>query len=608
MTHLAPLAAIDERSPSSHTVQFYDDEEFLCDVVTRFLGAGLATGEPVVAIATEPHLDAITERLRASAFDVERACGKGQLTLLDARELLARIMVGSMPDGERLHAIVGGEIKRRTHALGRPHARVYGEIVQLLWGEDNTQAAISVELLWNQLARKHSFSLLCSYKMDNFHQEADGVRFEDLCRAHTHVQPTERFARIHNADAQLREISMLQQRARALEGEIEHCHALERALRQALDERESANRAKDEFLAMLGHELRNPLSPIVTALQLMKIKGDVCSTKEQQVIERQVEHLVHLVDDLLDVSRITRGKVQLKKEPLNLADVVAKAVEIASPLFEERRLHFSVSLPRKGMRLEADGVRLAQVIANLLTNAAKFTEPGGTVSLSAWREGDEIVLSTKDNGIGIDAEMLPRVFELFVQGMRSADRAQGGLGIGLTLVRNLVHLHGGSVIAHSEGLGQGSEFIVRLPALAATRATEEAPGAAESAARARAGTPRRVLVVDDNVDAAELLAEILRSAGHEVTVAHDGAQALQVVDAQTPPEVALLDIGLPVMDGYELAARLRERLGQSTPRLLAVTGYGQEHDRARSAAAGFEEHFVKPVLADQLLVRIEAAR
>src|SRR5581483_5829920 len=292
--------------------------------------------------------------------------------------------------------------------------------------------------------------------------------------------------------------------------------ALERArlyeaARAARAEAENASQAKDEFLAMLGHELRNPLSPIVTALQLMKLRGDVKSTKEQNVIERQVQHLVRLVDDLLDISKITRGKVQLATAPVELSSVVAKAVEIASPLFEQRGHHFTVSVPREGMRLSADEVRLAQVVANLLTNEAKYNEPGGRIELRTWRDGHEIVLQVKATGSGIAPELLPRIFDLFVQGYRGSDRGPGGLGIGLALVRNLVTMHGGTVAALSDGPGKGSEFVLRLPALAADSGAEQ-PTRREPAAPPRmtpSEHPRRVLVVDDNADAAELLAEIL---------------------------------------------------------------------------------------------------
>ncbi len=364
-----------------------------------------------------------------------------------------------------------------------------------------------------------------------------------------------------------------------------------------LAELAKANRAKDEFLAMLGHELRNPLSPIVTALQLMKLRGDGRPSREQEVIERQVTHLVRLVDDLLDVSKITRGKIDLKKETVEISDVISKAVEIASALFEQRNHQLLIDVPRKGLRWHGDPVRLAQVVANLLTNAARYTEVGGKVALAATADGHEVVISVTDNGSGISADMLPHIFDMFVQAQRSTDRSEGGLGLGLTLVKTLVTMHGGTVVAISEGVGRGSQFVIRVPGVTTT----SLPDISDIAiARAhRSASARRVLVVDDNEDAADLLAETLRGAGHDVIVVHDPLGALDAV-AGAQPDVAVLDIGLPVMDGYELATRVRD--ASPNCRLIALTGYGQEHDLARSKAAGFAHHMIKPVDIAQLLL------
>jgi PAS domain S-box-containing protein len=357
-------------------------------------------------------------------------------------------------------------------------------------------------------------------------------------------------------------------------------------------EARDADRRKDEFLAMLGHELRNPLAPILTGLQLMHLRG-IGGDRERQVIERQVKYLVRLVDDLLDVSRITRGKVELDRELVELSAVLGRAIEMASPLFERRAHLLSVEVPRTGLLVEVDQVRLAQILANLLTNAAKYTDPRGTVVVRARRQKDEVVVSVKDSGIGIAPEVLPRIFDLFVQGDRALDRSQGGLGIGLTLARNLVEAHGGSIAAASPGLGQGSEFTVRLPS-ASGRAVTEREGEEPALRTSAEKTGLRVLLVDDNADAADVLAEVLRRAGHEVAVAYDGPQALAV--ARTfEPNTALLDIGLPVLDGYELAQKLRELLADRPLRLIAVTGYGQDTDKSRSRAAGFDAHLVKPI-------------
>jgi len=365
---------------------------------------------------------------------------------------------------------------------------------------------------------------------------------------------------------------------------------------QARAEAELASRSKDEFLAMLGHELRNPLSPIVTALHLMKLRDGQALQHERTIIERQVTHLLRLVDDLLDISRITRGKIQLNKERLEISQVVGKAIEMASPLLERGHHHLAIAVPDQGLALEGDATRLAQVVSNLLNNAAKYTPPGGNIEIEAARRGERIVLTVRDNGIGISAAMLPRVFELFAQERQNIDRSQGGLGLGLAIVKSLVAIHDGTVAVSSEGHGKGSVFTVELPA--ATQ--HEAPDPATPTtpiARHPSGAGQRVLVVDDNVDAAEMLAEVLRASGYAASVAYDGPVALELARS-SPPDIVLIDIGLPVMDGYELARRLRVMLNGA--RLIAVTGYGQQGDRERSRDAGFDAHLVKPVSLDVL--------
>ncbi len=363
---------------------------------------------------------------------------------------------------------------------------------------------------------------------------------------------------------------------------------------------ERANRAKDEFLAMLGHELRNPLSPILTALQLMRMRTG--ETREQAVIERQVGHLVRLVDDLLDISRITRGKIELRRQPIELAAAVTAGLEMARPLLEQRRQHLDLNVPPEGLLLHADPNRLAQVVSNLLTNAAKYSDHGSTIHLTARREGPCVRLSVRDEGVGLPPELLDRVFEIFFQQPQSIDRSKGGLGLGLAIVRSLVDMHGGRVGAHSEGLGKGSEFVVELPALPTAEDLRNPPPAhltSDLRPRPAAEQRRRVLVVDDNVDAADSLVDLLTDLGFVARASYDAVTAL----AQAPafqPDIGLLDIGLPVMDGYELASRLREALPGQALRLIAVTGYGQDADRRRARDAGFDAHLVKPVNLEAL--------
>jgi signal transduction histidine kinase/DNA-binding response OmpR family regulator len=357
---------------------------------------------------------------------------------------------------------------------------------------------------------------------------------------------------------------------------------------------EAANRTKDDFLAMLGHELRNPLAPILTALQLMRLRGVTGAERERTVIERQVKHVVGLVDDLLDVSRITRGKVHLNRVRVVVADLVAKAVEMTSPAVEERRHTLHVEVPR-GLCVEGDATRLGQVFANLLANAAKYTDPGGHIRVVAVEEGGEAVVSVADNGSGVSADMLPHIFDLFTQDRQAMDRSKGGLGLGLAIVRSLVQAHGGSVSVSSAGHGAGATFTVRLPTagIAAMSPPEPEPIVQTSV------PGRRVLIVDDNRDAADLLADALRALGHIVRVATDAPSALDVARAFRP-DVALLDLGLPVMDGFELADRLRADAPGVALQLIAVTGYGQAGDRSRTRAAGFADHLVKPVDVRQI--------
>jgi CheY-like chemotaxis protein/two-component sensor histidine kinase len=340
------------------------------------------------------------------------------------------------------------------------------------------------------------------------------------------------------------------------------------------------------------------LAPIQTALQLMRLRGTCAAERERTVIQRQVTHLTRLVDDLLDVSRITRGKVTLKRERVEISDVVAKAIETSSPLLEQRLHTVTMDVARRGLMVDGDHTRLAQVVSNLLTNAAKYTETGGHITIQAGRDGAEIVLSVRDTGIGIPSELLPNVFDLFVQGRQSVERSHGGLGLGLTIVRSLVTLHGGTVSVRSEGLGRGSEFTVRLPA-APVRAADIAGAHLPNAVAEYPPTGLRLLVVDDNEDAAEMLGQALALKGHHARVVHDGPAAIRAAE-EFRPDVALLDIGLPVMDGYEVGERLRSLDGFQHLRLIAITGYGQDADRARSRAAGFESHLVKPIDLDVL--------
>ncbi len=376
-------------------------------------------------------------------------------------------------------------------------------------------------------------------------------------------------------------------------------------LQQATEKLREADRRKDEFLATLAHELRNPLTPIRSGLHVLRRTAGHGPVPEKLhgIMERQVDHLVRLVDDLLEVSRINRGAIELKKEPLDLASVIENAVETSRQSIDAANLELRVDLCKEPLRIEADPVRLTQIITNLLNNAAKYTDPGGRVDVRAERQGDEAVVSVADTGVGIPAEMLPRVFDLFAQVDRTLGRAQGGLGIGLALVRKLVELHGGGVEATSEGEGKGSRFVIRLrlAAVAVDEHPDDGPPAALVA------TPsRRVLVVDDTPDVADSLALLMKTLGVDVRVAYSGARGLASL-AEFKPEIVFLDIGMPGMDGFETARRMREHPQGRDVALVALTGWGEEETRRRVEASGFDRHLIKPAQIDDLRQALELA-
>ena len=387
---------------------------------------------------------------------------------------------------------------------------------------------------------------------------------------------------------------------RSLQTEVTERARVELALKEA-------DRHKDEFLAMLAHELRNPLAPIHNAVQLMH-RQDLTNPHlvwSRDVIGRQLAHLTRLVDDLLDVSRITRGKINLNKQVLELRDVVARTVETVQPLIDDRGHTLMVSVPPGTLAVFGDPTRLSQALGNVLGNAAKYTERGGQIELSVRQLGAEVEIRVRDDGIGIPAELMPRIFNLFTQLDRTSGASQSGLGIGLALVQRLIEMHGGSVAAYSEGPGQGSEFVIRLPTYIREKLEAQlnshSPSALESMMNAEgtSRTQRRILVADDNNDALESLATLLQLSGHEVYTAANGAVALESAE-QHRPEVVLLDIGMPKLDGYEVARRIRAQPWGQRITLVALTGWGQDSDRRRSQEAGFDSHLVKPLDLDKL--------
>ena len=373
--------------------------------------------------------------------------------------------------------------------------------------------------------------------------------------------------------------------------------------RQAEEALREADRRKDEFLATLAHELRNPLAPIRQAALISKAQGATEAQQRwsQEVIERQVRHMALLLDDLLDISRVTRGTLVLRLQPTDLASMIDAAVETARPAIDAKRHTLVVQIPQEPVRFNADPLRVAQILANLLTNAAKYTDAEGRIELAASLERQHVTIRVTDNGIGISAAALPKIFEMFAQVSAARDRSEGGLGIGLALTKGLVELHGGHIEARSAGLGRGSEFTVRLPAAAVAETGQQEFIAAKSSCSAAS---RRILVADDNRDAAESLAALLQLDGHEVTTVHDGEAALTAF-AAFRPDIALLDIGMDGMNGYEVARAMRQAQPASLVKLVAITGWGQENDRLRAFTAGFDFHFTKPVDLQRLSAIID---
>jgi two-component system, sensor histidine kinase len=430
---------------------------------------------------------------------------------------------------------------------------------------------------------------------------ADSAEVSEAIRTLGNVTLLERPLRVATLLSAVRTALRARERQYQIRGHLEDRARHEESLRVA-DQR------KDEFLATLGHELRNPLAPLVTGLQLLKTTGlrDPVSVQVSAIMERQVSHLTRLVDDLLELSRITRGVIDVQRVPLDLALVIRSAIDTTRPTLEAAGHLLTLEMPvEDAISISGDAVRLMQVFANLLTNAAKYTDAGGHIWLTVQTEGDMAVVSVRDNGIGIAETHLASVFDMFTQVDRSNRRTQGGLGIGLTLVRSIVAMHGGRVEARSGGPGTGSEFVVHLPVLAKRRVHAEAAAPLEKL------PPRRILVVDDNRDAADTLGALLSALGATVSVVHSGEAALATLD-EFAPDTVLLDIGMPEIDGYEVSRRIRARTQHRDVLLIALTGWGQEQDQQRSRAAGFDHHLVKPVdigkLHDLLAVRSSESR
>jgi signal transduction histidine kinase/CheY-like chemotaxis protein len=435
--------------------------------------------------------------------------------------------------------------------------------------------------------------------------EMEGGRYDAetaLYRPKTSLSPALLLMRLTRKESRKHSFFVLTEKISQLSAEILRRRQAEDEAIMQRQKFEELNRHKDEFLAMLGHELRNPLAPIKSALQILALrKGAEGSDKGTlAIIDRQVTHLVRIVDELLDAARVSTGRINLKKETVEVASLISRAVELSEPLIREKHHALHVNQPSEPLYLQGDLPRLTQILGNILNNAAKYTEPYGRIEINVFNVGDTVEIAVKDNGIGISKEILPQVFDLFTQSEKALDRAQGGLGIGLTVVKHLVEKHGGTIVASSEGLGKGSEFRVMFPLVEPPQADlpSSTPLQEESVGR-------RILVVDDNPDARELLAEFLTIIGNDVITASDGNSALSAA-LEALPAIIILDLGLPGMDGYEVAKKLRTVDGLEDTLLIALTGYGQPGDRRRTREAGFDHHLVKPVDLNDIKALIDS--
>ncbi|HLT90712.1 MAG TPA: ATP-binding protein [Woeseiaceae bacterium] len=568
-------------------------------VVGYFLGHVLFVGGlPFGSVA-----DLVGSCLYGLSFAAVIGCGAAVRRARDRAEARAQSSREQQRDLER-ETEVRSASERATHERYERIRNLADGVPALLWASDADGACTFVNREWHAFTGLEREALLGEGWTSAIHPDDRPHVEEMLADAAAHRRDFTVFYRMRHHDGTWRWVihrgRPLLRRHGELAGYLGSLMDIteEKAAQEALRE---ADRRKDEFIATLAHELRNPLAPIRNAVQILHLENAPESMREnaRDMIDRQVRHLARLVDDLLDISRITLGRLLLQTEETNLADVIRSAVEASRPLIDASGHTLSVALPTEPVFVDADPTRLAQVFVNLLNNAAKYTPPGGNISLLAAREGDTIVARVKDTGIGIPPDVLPRVFDTFTRVDHAADPSRAGLGIGLSLARHLVELHGGQIEACSDGPGHGSEFLVRLPVCvgaAGTQASRE-PAHGWETAEHRA---LRILVVDDNVDAAESISQLLRVAGHETHVAHDGLQAIEA-SARLDPDIVILDIGLPSVDGYEVARAIRGRGNGGHPRLIALTGWGQDEDKRLAAEAGFDRHLTKPV--DPVLLR-----
>ena len=603
-----------------HFVQFYETDLFLVNSVSGFISAGLNAGDRCIVVATEDHRFGVEVRLQAYGLDISAAKDAGQYISLDAEETLKQFMVNGTPDAGRFRKVIEGIIRQSGTDSGR--VRVFGEMVAQLWAHGNRSGAIRLEELWNDLHEAHPFTLFCAYPISGFGGETMAKPLGDVCATHSRVIPAESYTALEDTDERMRAILELQQKSKWLEDEILERKQMEERLRVSLAqeqiaraEAESANRMKDEFLATVSHELRTPLNAIIGWSQLLK-SGRIDSattTRAVDTIERNAKSQARLIEDILDVSRAITGKLRLNIAPVDMASVINAAIDSVQVAADSKNIQLAVIADPTARHTTGDSSRLQQVIWNLLSNAIKFTPSGGRVEVRLAHADSEIQITITDTGQGIRPELLPFVFDRFRQGDASSTRRHMGLGLGLSIVRHLVELHGGAVNAESEGEGCGSSFTIKLPLVPDSEPSRNrrintrslVPPLEADADVIPSLSGMRVLLVDDDQDNLQILTLTLTEYGADVRAAGSAAQAFQIMQSYEP-DVLVSDLAMPNEDGLSLIKRVRTLEAASGKKIhaVAVTAYVRVEDRVGALSAGFNMFLPKPVEPSELIAAI----
>lgn len=618
--NFAPDSHWSAMSDTDHFVQFYETDGFLLNSLSGFIGAAIRSDDAAIVIATEAHRAGLDELLLANGVDLTAAKTTGRYLSLDAADTLSQFMVDGAPEPKRFKEVLGGIITSVTD--GRARLRAFGEMVSLLWAEGNYAGAIRLEELWNELQNAHSFSLFCAYPMNGFAGEQFVASHGDVCTAHSRVIPTESYPGVSDPDARLRAIAQLQQKAKSLEKEIQERARAEEALRLALvreqmarSEAQVANRMKDEFLATVSHELRTPLNAIIGWSHLLRSGrlDEATVAKAVETIDRNAKSQAQLIEDILDVSRMITGKLKLNNEPVDLAAVINAAIDSVQLAADGKEIQVAVTLDPSARHTIGDANRLQQVVWNLLANAIKFTPANGRIEVKVERAGRHAQLRVSDTGQGISPEFLPFIFDRFRQADGTNTRQHGGLGLGLSIVRQLVELHGGTIKAESQGKGKGAAFIIKLPLAplhkGGSRRQRTVGGRATTTKEQNvAAMPQledvRVLLVDDDADTLQILSVMLEESKATVQIASSVREALEVLEWYTP-HVLVSDLAMPDEDGYSLISRLRKtENGNGHIPAVALTSFVRVEDRTRALSAGFNMFVPKPVQPNELISAI----